>query len=611
MMLDCPNDAQTVAGLDESGHTGPMYLPSAAIVGIKQRESEQNGSQICSHISRNANILRSTQTSQSGRWRGGGCHVRSLVGVVCPDTGGRSNRAQHWRHRARRARIRPADRGTGNGDLQSRNEGQWLPPRAAILRGLEVWTEIEKRTGVTIVWEVTPSAQYDDVMNVRIGAGGSNLPDILALTSGVDPVGAGENNIAIPLNDLLAQHAPNATAFLDEFPEIRRLITAPDGEIYALPSVVTDAAYADPMGILYREDWLTQLGIPEPTTLDEWYTMLKRFKTDILEARGVTNIAPMMGGNGNLFGTILQFGHALGLHPLYSDGWYADGEGRVQYEWIDDRFKELIAWFNKLYVEGLLDPRFHESTKEDRTQLVTTDNVGVDTDFINRAQEWDTTQANSGSEAHWVIAIPPVSEQYPDPYYELYGPLSGWVCITPNASNPEIAIKWLDYMWASDEGNTLVSYGVEGITYTVDENDELRFTEWVTNNPDGLDPNSALRYYGAMPYFFWIRADHGPLSEQAWDITRINPNAEANAKKVGSYLIPAFPRILPTTEESDEIAGILADLTTYKEETILQMVLGQVDLDAGWDEYVATMEGLGVSRLIEIKQEQYNRFSAS
>lgn len=498
--------------------------------------------------------------------------------------------------------------GTTTFRVATRDNG--YPPRS-YTQGLEVWAEIEKRTGVTIAWEVTPSAQYDDVMNVRIGAA-SDLPDILALTSSVDPVGAGENNVALPLNDLIAQHAPNITAFLNEFPDIRRLMTAPDGEIYALPSVVTDAAYADPMGILYREDWLTQLGIPEPTTLDEWYTMLKRFKTDILEARGVTNIAPMMGGNGNLFGTILQFGHALGLHLHYSQGWHTDAEGNVQYEWLDDRFKELIAWFNKLYVEGLLDPRFHQSTKEDRTQLVTTDNVGVDTDFINRAQEWDTTQAKSGTVgAHWVIAVPPVSDQYPDPYYELYGPLSGWVCITPNAQSPELAIKWLDYIWASDEGNTLVSYGLDGLTYTVDQNNELRFTEWVTNNPDGLDPNSALRYYGAMPYFIWIRSSSGPLSEQAWDITRINPNAEANAEKVGSYLIPAFPNILPTTEESDEIAGILADLTTYQEETILRLVLGQEELDAGWDEYVATMQGLGVDRLIEIKQGQYERFTAS
>ncbi|MBA3277012.1 MAG: extracellular solute-binding protein [Chloroflexia bacterium] len=483
-------------------------------------------------------------------------------------------------------------------------------PRSFTL-GLEVWAEIEKRTGITIEWEVTPSAQYNDVMSVRIGAG-SDLPDVLSLTTSINPVGAGENNIALPLNDLIEQHAPNIKAFLDEFPEIRRLITAPDGEIYALPSVVTDAAYADPMGILYREDWLTQLGIPEPTTLDEWYDTLKRFKTDILEANGVADTAPMMGGNGNLFGAILQFGHALGLHPLYSQGWYVDDDGNVQYEWIDERFKELVAWFNMLHSENLIDPRFHESTKEDRTQLITTNNVGVDADFINRAQEWDTTQAQSGvTDAHWVIAIPPVSEQYPDPYYELYGPLSGWYCLTPNAGNPEIAIKWMDYVWASDEGNTLVSYGLEGITYTVGEDDQLQFTEWVTDNPEGLDPNSALRYYGAMPYFMWIRANSGPLSEMAWDITRINPNAQANAEKVGPYLVPAFPNILPTSEESDETSGILADLNTYREETILRLVLGQDDLDSGWEEYVATMEGLGVTRLVEIKQEQYDRYSSS
>jgi len=478
-------------------------------------------------------------------------------------------------------------------------------------QGLEVWAEIEKRTGVKVAWEVTPSAQYNDVMSVRIGAA-SDLPDIVSLPTSIDPVGAGQNNIAIPLGDLIDQHAPNIKAFFDEFPDARRLMTAPDGEIYALSSVVTDAAYADAMGIIYREDWRDQLGIAEPTTLDEWYTMLKRFKTDILEANGVTDVAPMMGGNSNLFGAIMQFGHALGLHPLYSQGWHADESGKVEYEFIDDRFKELIGWFNKLYSEKLLDPRFYTSTHEDRTQLVTTNHVGVDADFINRATEWGKVQAQAGvTDAKWVMAVPPVSEQYPDPYYELYGPLSGWYSITPKAKQPELAIQWLDYVWASDEGNTLVSYGLENLTYTVGDDKRLLFTDWVTKNPQGLDPNSALRYYGAMPYFVWIRANRGPLSEQAWDITRINPAAEANAKKVGPYLIPSFPKVLPTAEESKETAGILADLTTFQQEAVLKMVLGQDDLESGWKKYLSTMQDLGVDRLIEIKQTQYDRYSAS
>lgn len=498
--------------------------------------------------------------------------------------------------------------GTVTYRLATRDNG--YAPRS-YTQGLEVWAEMEKRTGVKIAWEVTPSAEYNDVMSIRLGAA-RDLPDILQLPSSLDPVAAAENNIAIPLNDLIEQHGPNIKAFFDEFPEIRKLATAPDGEIYALPSVVTDAAHADPNGILYRADWRGQLGIEEPTTLDEWYNMLKLFKTDILEANGITNVAPVMGGNGNLFGSILQFGNALGLHLLYSDGWHADVEGKVHYEWIDERFKELVAWLNKLYTEQLLDPRFHESTHADRTQLVTTNHVGVDADFINRAVEWENIQEQAGvADAEWVIAVPPVSEQYPDPYYELYGPTSGWASITPNAQQPEIAIKWLDYLWASDEGATLISYGLEDLTYTVAENNELRFTEWVTDNPEGLDPNSALRYYGAMPYFIWIRAERGPLSEQAWDITRINPTALANATKVGPHLIPAFPPILPTTEEADETAGILADLDTYREETILKMVLGQEELELGWEEYISTMESLGVDRLIEIKQAQYDRYNAS
>jgi putative aldouronate transport system substrate-binding protein len=475
-------------------------------------------------------------------------------------------------------------------------------------QNLEIWAEIEKRTGITIEWEVVPGAQYEDVMSVRLGAG-RDLPDIIRLTSGIDPVSAGSNGIAMPLNDLIEQHAPNIKAFLDEFPDIRALMTAPDGEIYALPSVVTDAAFADPLGILIRQDWLDQLGLKEPKTLDDWYHVLKAFKTDILEANGVTDVAPMLGGSGGADGTIFQFGNALGLHFHYSRGWSVDDAGAVHYEWIDDRMKELIAWFSTLYAERLLDPRYHETSKEDRIQLVTSNNVGVDADFINRAVEWNKIQAQSGvADANWVIALPPTSDRIDTPYYELYGPLSGWFSLSANVAQPEIAIRWLDYIWASDEGNTLVSYGLEDVTYTADDDGKLHFTEWVTANPDGLDPNSALRYYGALPTTPWIRANRGPLSEMAWDVTRIDPGAVANAEKVGPYLVSAFPNVLPTAEESEEIAGILVDLDTFRTESILKFVLGQESIEESWETYVSTINSLGLERLIEIKQQQYDRY---
>ena len=37
-----------------------------------------------------------------------------------------------------------------------------------------------------------------------------------------------------------------------------------------------------------------------------------------------------------------------------------------------------------------------------------------------------------------------------------------------------------------------------------------------------------------------------------------------------------------------------------------EFVLGRQDIDAGWDNFVATVEGMGINRLVEIYQAAYD-----
>jgi putative aldouronate transport system substrate-binding protein len=480
---------------------------------------------------------------------------------------------------------------------------------------LAVWEEIEKRTGVEIEWDVAAGEQYNQSMPARLGSG-KNLPDMLSLPEGWDPVRAGEEGLVVPLNDHInEENTPNIVRYFEEFPEIRKLLTAPDGNIYAFSSDVTDSGYSDPgYVIIVREDWLRKLDLEEPETLDDWYKVLKAFKTQDPNGNGEADEIPLLGSGGNFNSLMGTFGTALGLHIQYSQGWYVDDSGKVYYEWTDPRVREMVIWLNKLHEEKLLDPQFYESDHENRLQKVTRDLAGADADFSNRTVEWTRAQVQAGqSEASWVAAAPPNSDRVEQRYYEMYGPLSGFQSVTKDCKDPALAVKWLDYIWASDEGNTLVSYGMEGLTYEVNEDEELRFKEWVTDNPDGLDPNSALRYHGALPYATpWIRAVRGPLSEFSWDVTRTEPKWLKTVEKVASYMARAFPLILATSEETEELAGITTDMETYREETLVKFVLGQQQInDETWEEYVSTMEGLGLDRVIEIKQQQYDRYTES
>src|SRR5690606_28802174 len=93
----------------------------------------------------------------------------------------------------------------------------------SLTQGLPVWNEIEKRTGVKINWEVVPSAQYNEFINVRLAAG-RNLPDIFRLTG--SPVKAAADGVVIPLDDLIAEHAPNIRKLFADNPDFESAMRA-------------------------------------------------------------------------------------------------------------------------------------------------------------------------------------------------------------------------------------------------------------------------------------------------------------------------------------------------------------------------------------------------
>jgi putative aldouronate transport system substrate-binding protein len=468
-------------------------------------------------------------------------------------------------------------------------------------QNLPVWQEFEKKTGVKIQWDVTASSQYNQTMNVRMAAA-TDLPDILKLPG--NPVTAAEDGIIIPLNDLIDKHAPNIKAYFEKYPNIKKLLTAPDGNIYALTSDVSGTGSSDPNGWLIRKDWLDKLGLQEPKTLDDWYNVLKAFKEKDPNGNGKADEIPL--APTYWWGGLSNFGKALGLRlGEYSSHYNVDANGKVTYEWLDPRAGELVKWLNKLFTEGLIHPDFvNKRTPAQILPDITLDIVGATQGFVNNTATFEKAINKPGVD--WIMTVPPANEGVKG-WYEKYGPISGYYAISKDAKNPEIAIRWLDYVWASEEGARLQSYGVEGLSYTM-VNGKPEFTDFVKKNPEGLDPVSALRSIGAFPSTPWIRDAKGELSNQAMDLAMLTPALEELIKKINPYQQDGIPfqYMLTTKEEAEEMKRISADLDTFQEETILKFITGKEPVD--WDKFVKGMKDLGVDRMIEIRQKQYDRY---
>lgn len=64
-----------------------------------------------------------------------------------------------------------------------------------------------------------------------------------------------------------------------------------------------------------------------------------------------------------------------------------------------------------------------------------------------------------------------------------------------------------------------------------------------------------------------------------------------------------------TAEESDEYVVLKSEIDTYAEEMRQKFIMGTADIEADWDNYIATLEGMGLARAIEIQQEAYTRYT--
>ncbi len=64
-----------------------------------------------------------------------------------------------------------------------------------------------------------------------------------------------------------------------------------------------------------------------------------------------------------------------------------------------------------------------------------------------------------------------------------------------------------------------------------------------------------------------------------------------------------------TSEETEELAGIMTDINTYRDEMTLRFIVGDEPI-ANFDTFVRTIEGMGLARAAEIQNAALDRYLA-
>ena len=479
---------------------------------------------------------------------------------------------------------------------------------ASLSNNLPVWQEVAERTGVNFSWQVLPSAQWNQSMKLKINGGGE-LPDMM----GIPDWGNGDINkyakekVIIPLNELINKYAPNIKRILKENPLLRKQMTAADGNIYSIDEFFSANHYDK--AVIIRKDWLKKCGYSEtwiPKTKEEFVEVMERFRdyksADNLSLSGSADakngVIPLVAAEGYMYDL---FCSGFGLSAPLQDC-AVDENGKVVFQRATPAYGEFLDWMAELYTNKLLYSGYAASSESDFEKLIIQNRVGISVAAGDTMDKYNSLLKKYGIDGEYILINPPTDDEGNIKLVKrsLSG---GQIGISYDCRNPVTVIRLMDYLWASNEGMILMHYGLEGITYDYDDNGNIAFTDFVTNNRDGLDKASALRSVGAWGPLF----DHQTLEFMSLLYPEQANRFYAKNLENDIYIDP-FPKILPTASEASRTGGLSTNLTTYQSEYHMRRILGGTSQT--YAQYLAEMERLGVRQYEKYRQEQYERFSA-
>ncbi len=224
---------------------------------------------------------------------------------------------------------------------------------------LEFFQNLEKETNVVINWNMSSDDGWNEKKSLLFAS--NTLPDAFYgqdILKDVDIIKYASQGMLIPLNDLIDQYAPNLNTILNENPQYRKQITAPDGNIYSLPTI-NELNPTTHDKLFINKTWLDNLGLEVPETKEELEAVLQAFKDRDPNGNGnpndeipftfrMSSSDPYNRQQGiqSLFGTFGQ------LDDIYH---FVVNDGEVVYTPSTESYKEAISWFHSLYGKGLVD----------------------------------------------------------------------------------------------------------------------------------------------------------------------------------------------------------------------------------------------------------------
>ncbi|MGI5893665.1 MAG: extracellular solute-binding protein [Candidatus Merdivicinus sp.] len=460
--------------------------------------------------------------------------------------------------------------------------------------------ELEKRVGIEIEYQHPADS---NAFNLLFASG--DLPDIIMQYDFIKsypggPEKAIADGIIAPITDIIDANAPDFRNLLEENPDWKKACVTPSGEYFGFPFIRGDVILRISSGIILRENFLDELGMEVPETIDEFYNALKGMKEEL-------NVPiPLSVTNDDVM-WFLKAGLITSPYGLPCVEFYQQ-DGKVHYGYMESGAKESVAFLNKLYTEGLLDQNFMTQDANTKNANIMNGTCGAGYGALSGGIGNYIQTVEGEDPTYSVVGMPSLVANKGDKAmmarYE-FPVTNGFTVVTPACENKEMAVQFLNYAY-SEEGHLLYNFGIEGISYEMVDG-EPTFTDLMKHNPDGLTFQYALAQYCRSWDGDPFLQDGRYLMQYVW---RPQQQAALEAWTDNDAATYTMPPVTISQENSNEYSTMMGDINTYVSEMITKFITGAVPMDNWETEFIPALEGMNISRAIEIQQAALDEFNA-
>lgn len=457
----------------------------------------------------------------------------------------------------------------------------------------EIFQEAGKITNVYLESVISKTNSNEkEAYNLMVASG--KLADLISFVDGNELDNLGRSGGLIPLNDLIDKYAPNIKRALEENAQFNRDAHSLDGNIYYIPKT-HGLKFTEFYWI--RKDWLENLGLEVPTTTDELHDVLLAFRNNDPNGNGKKDEIPLFDRRGDKSSDEY-------LQMFNSSTEFSIKDGKVVYDPLEPEFVTGVKELSKWYAEGIIDPEIFTRGSKSRDVLLASNQGGFTHDWVSTA-DYKAKLSDDIPGFEMMAIAPPISPYGTQILRDRRSSVPGWG-ISSSCKDPITLIRFMDFFF-SEEGDALINWGLEGVTYGIDENGDKYFLDNIMKTD--TTPLMELRGYGIQyrigmlqdpEYEYAFMADEAKEAAKLYDAhPEWYPEDSLNYanQRLSSKILPEYDA---------QYKKIIASVRPYVDEMYQSWVLGAKDFDSTYPQFIKELEKRGIKEAIDIVQKSYD-----